>query len=363
MEIRPSSGVAIGDDFKAWALHLDGNAPAVARAALHLSSTLDLDEALSIAVMHLDEALDGLPFVVVVPGEDERKRPRLAVGGGPWSSATKAAAESLLRESLPESNSAETRVVVNWDASSSMPVPSSGEEPLSSQLRSVTLVAHGSPLGVIGVALPSDFVPKRTLERMNALRVPIALALYNAMTHARLRGLAFRDCLTGLYNRRAFEEMMEIEVAHARRHSRPLSLLALDVDHLKGINDRFGHDAGDVVLAEVAKILSRLVRDCDLPARTGGDEFSVILPNTGRGPAEFIALRLRAGLQCNVAVPGVGALHVAVSIGIACCAEGEVLHAITIRRSADEALYGEKKHHTGILQAFLGTPDPDDEMD
>jgi two-component system cell cycle response regulator len=130
----------------------------------------------------------------------------------------------------------------------------------------------------------------------------------------------------------------------------------LDVDQLKVINDRFGHDSGDVVLSEVARLLSRLVRDCDLPARTGGDEFAVILPDTAGESAKFIALRLRGGLRCDVAIPGLGELTVAVSIGTASSGGGDLLDANELRRSADEALYGQKKQRANILPRIHADP-------
>lgn len=356
MEIRPSGAVATGEEFSDWAVNLDGNAPTLARAALHLSSTLDLDEALGIAVLHLEEILGGLPFAIIVPGEDERKYPRLAVGGSPWNPGVRNSAESLLRESLPEFKFAARGLIVNWDLGEPGSAQPRRTGSLDSKFRVVTLEAHGSSLGVIGVAVPVEGLADRVLATIESFRAPISHALYNAKMHARLRSLAFRDCLTGLYNRRAFEEMMEVQVAHARRHNRPLSLLMLDVDQLKVINDRFGHDSGDVVLSEVARLLSRLVRDCDLPARTGGDEFSVILPDTAGESAKFIALRLSAGLRCDVAIPGLGALTVAVSIGTASSGGDDLLDANELRRSADEALYGQKKERANTLPRVHADP-------
>jgi diguanylate cyclase (GGDEF)-like protein len=344
MRIRTPDVAAAGEQARRWASGLNGNAASVAQAALHLATTLDLDEAIAIAIRHLERAVDGLPVALAVIGEPGREGPRLVVGGGPWTPALRAGAESLLREALSFRPAAEDRaLVVNWAAS---PAPAltaiDGLEP-GGPLGSASLEIGGERLGVIGVHAPRGASRESSLSKIEGLKAPIGLAIRNALQHARLRGLAFRDSLTGLYNRRAFDEMLEVQVSAARRHDRPLSLLTLDVDRLKAINDRFGHEAGDAVLREVGRILSSLVRGCDLPARTGGDEFAVILPDTGREHAEILARRLRRRLQCHVIVPGLGALDAAVSIGVASAAASGTEGIRTLRRAADDALYAEKR--------------------
>jgi len=100
------------------------------------------------------------------------------------------------------------------------------------------------------------------------------------------------DGLTGVYNRRAFEELLEAEISRSSRFRRPLSLLMVDLDQLKVVNDRLGHQAGDQVLKEVARTLRTSVRNCDAVARYGGDEFAIILVETGKTDAMTTANRL-----------------------------------------------------------------------
>ncbi len=122
-----------------------------------------------------------------------------------------------------------------------------------------------------------------------------ALRLGETLTE--LRRLATRDALTGVWNRGEFSRMLADEVARARRFGRPLALVMLDVDHFKAINDTHGHPAGDVVLAEVARRLGGEVRKTDRLARFGGEEFAVLLVETGAAEALTLARRLLAALE------------------------------------------------------------------
>jgi diguanylate cyclase (GGDEF)-like protein/PAS domain S-box-containing protein len=112
-------------------------------------------------------------------------------------------------------------------------------------------------------------------------------------TNKRLEDLAARDPLTGLLNRRAFDERLQQEISRARRHDATLSAFILDVDHFKQINHAEGHNVGDALLAELAGIITQGVRDSDVVARYGGDEFIVLAPETSRAGALAVAERIR----------------------------------------------------------------------
>ena len=152
------------------------------------------------------------------------------------------------------------------------------------------------------------------------------------------RWMATTDLLTGLLNRRAFLESTGREVARAKRYNDALSVILLDVDHFKHINDRRGHAAGDMVLAAVGKLLNTAVRTCDIVARWGGEEFVLVLPSTTLEGAEQVAERVRELLECAEIKDGNGDLvPVTASFGVATYMGGETLEQIVDR--ADRAMY------------------------
>ena len=169
-----------------------------------------------------------------------------------------------------------------------------------------------------------------------------------------LESLATHDELTGLYNRRHFEVCMSAELARYQRHQRPLSLLMLDVDHFKSINDSFGHAAGDRVLARIgASCLAVGKRESDVAARIGGEEFAVLLPETNADAARAVAERLRYVVRDNAPVIDGRRLEVTVSIGVAEAAPG-VSQTQALMEAADQALYAAKR--AGRNRVCVATP-------
>jgi diguanylate cyclase (GGDEF)-like protein len=149
--------------------------------------------------------------------------------------------------------------------------------------------------------------------------VPLAagallVALRIEARHEGLRLMSERDALTGLGNRRLLNDRLHYEIARHRRHSRRFSVLALDLDGFKQVNDRFGHPAGDEILREVAKALQKAVRDQDTVVRMGGDEFCVLAPEIGWEDAERLAERLE--LAVETAVGGLDMLGVSVGFAV-----------------------------------------------
>jgi two-component system cell cycle response regulator len=150
-----------------------------------------------------------------------------------------------------------------------------------------------------------------------------------------------RDALTGLPNRRAFDEELAREVARAGRTGAPLALVVLDVDRFKAVNDGHGHPAGDAVLREVAARAAAAVRRGDLAARIGGEEFALLLPGADLAGAAELAGRVRAAVAGAPVPAGAGALAVTVSLGCAALAPGEPAEALLAR--ADARLYEAKR--------------------
>jgi diguanylate cyclase (GGDEF)-like protein len=163
-----------------------------------------------------------------------------------------------------------------------------------------------------------------------------ALAARNRRLMSQLRAEARVDPLTGLLNRRGFEERFEAELARGRRDGGELAVVAVDVDRFKSINDQFGHDVGDRVLTWIAETIGRQTRASDLTARMGGDEFLIVLPATGVDAAADFADRLRAAVAAGSRqLPQ--DLEVSISAGVVAGPADPALSA-----AADRALYEAK---------------------
>ena len=161
----------------------------------------------------------------------------------------------------------------------------------------------------------------------------------------KLRELAFRDGLTGLYNHRYFQDVMDKEVARAERYDRPLSLILFDIDFFKKINDSYGHPFGDIVLKQISRSVEMLVRKSDVVARYGGEEFAVVLPETGLKGAYVLAERLREGVAgLQICADGITA-RVTVSAGLTTFNPRQSTdEKAKIVEAADQALYQAKEN-------------------
>lgn len=171
--------------------------------------------------------------------------------------------------------------------------------------------------------------------------------------NARLQQLSFSDALTGVANRRAFEERLKVEFGKADRTQHSLALLMIDVDNFKRLNDLFGHGYGDEVLQRVAVSIARSTRMLDLPARYGGEEFAVLMPGASLGGAIAVAERIRRELQME---------HweerpVTVSIGIA-LVDPAMVDSMALVGSADLALYAAKETGKDRFTVYQGQGAP-----
>ena len=209
---------------------------------------------------------------------------------------------------------------------------------LRAQLR-----VRGRTVGVMTVGTMVDRLFNASdLLFMAAVADQVGIAIDRARQFA---SEARTDHLTGLANRREFERVMEREVALAERHGRRLSLMMIDLDNLKRINDRLGHSAGDGALRLVAQQLLRVVRASDLCARVGGDEFAVAMPETDLDRARDVALRLRRAVdQAGLGLKAPE--HVDVSVGIAAWRPGQDWQ--TVYQAADTDLYEDKRRRKTV---------------
>jgi diguanylate cyclase (GGDEF)-like protein len=158
----------------------------------------------------------------------------------------------------------------------------------------VPLIKDDKVLGVLSVEAESGAaLDESDVDLLNALAGSLAVAIDNARLHAEVKLMAMTDVVSGLANRRAFDDYLQSEMLRASRYNQPVSLIILDLDSFKEYNDKWGHPAGDVRLRAIADMLRANVREPDVAARYGGEEFAVILPNTSKAGAMRLAERLR----------------------------------------------------------------------
>ncbi|HXI59717.1 MAG TPA: GGDEF domain-containing protein [Polyangia bacterium] len=170
------------------------------------------------------------------------------------------------------------------------------------------------------------------------LKARVARILAAVAREASLRADAMIDSLTGLANHRSFSQSLEREVERSRRYELPLSLMTVDLDRLKAINDQHGHAAGSDAIRLTGRVLAGAVRKFEVVARQGGDEFAVILPNTGAPEARLLAERIRAEIAAQV----IHGVRLSASIGIASFGE-RAPDATALVKASDEALYRAKR--------------------
>ncbi len=182
------------------------------------------------------------------------------------------------------------------------------------------------------------------------------------MTNRLLAEVSARDALTGLYNRWYVMDKIEAEINRSIRHGSPLSLLMMDLDHFKRVNDTYGHTAGDQVLQSVGKLLRECCRVYDVAGRYGGEEFCLLLPETTLGSTPVVAERIRQRLEMTEVTIGGASLIVTASIGVAGIdtAAGESLLSPTaLIDRADRALYAAKnqgRNRVAMWDAELREP-------
>jgi diguanylate cyclase (GGDEF)-like protein len=229
--------------------------------------------------------------------------------------------------------------------------------PGATNLVVVPLSAEGRSLGALVVENNSGGrIQRRVVSGLERSASYAALALRNAWLLEQVQRLAATDGLTKIANRRTFEATLEREVARATRSAEHVSLVMVDIDHFKVLNDTHGHQAGDEVLRNVAAALSCECRDFDTPARYGGEEFAVILPGCGPEEAAEIAERLRRSVS---AAPSIVPITASAGVSTYPSHAGD---ADTLVRAADEALYASKHAGRDQTTVSLGVP-PEAQVD
>jgi diguanylate cyclase (GGDEF)-like protein len=200
---------------------------------------------------------------------------------------------------------------------------------------------------IIGSLNQADFSPERfspgiDTSLLEQLAVKVSLCLSNVTAHEKLRYMAFHDPLTGLLNRRVMETVLQREFNRARRYKSPLSVVFIDLNDFKAVNDTYGHDCGDDLLQFLGSNLVKMSRDSDVVARFAGDEFVLILPETTAENAEHLMERVCTYLKSTPLKVGAKAITCTISYGVACSRDPLLRDPAALLKAADERLYEAK---------------------
>jgi diguanylate cyclase (GGDEF)-like protein len=219
------------------------------------------------------------------------------------------------------------------------------------------LTTHKDYMGELTFSRSTRF-REHELANIEGLISTLVYPLRNAVRYTEALAAAFRDPLTGAGNRIALDKTLEREVELAKRHNQPLSVLMLDIDHFKNVNDTFGHAMGDEVLKRVVKSITASIRQTDMCFRYGGEEFLIMLANADTKGAHRIAERIRSSIEESIFTHAKGSLSITSSIGSATLYPQDTMHSICER--ADNALYkaknsGRNRVITDSEEALLAT--------
>ncbi len=183
------------------------------------------------------------------------------------------------------------------------------------------------------------FEPGKDTSLLEQLAIKVSLCLSNVTAHEKLKFLAFHDPLTELLNRRVMESVLKREFSRSKRFERVLSLIFIDLDDFKMINDTYGHDAGDAILKYVAEKLVKLTRETDVVSRYAGDEFVVILPETELNKANNLLKRIQNYFKNNPIEFNGEQIAVSISFGAASTKDSEIVNSDFLLKKADQRLY------------------------
>ena len=203
------------------------------------------------------------------------------------------------------------------------------------------IIYKNSLLGILILVCSEPFLAQ-SISKFKFFNQELSLAFRNAITHEQMTSFAAIDALTGLYNRRFGIRRLDEEFNRAIRYSMPLSLLMIDIDHFKIVNDTYGHLTGDKVLVNISKIALNAIREGDVLLRYGGEEFLCVLPGAGHDDATRIAERIRIMTMNSHTNYAQQEIKVTVSIGVATFPHDNINNSEQLIKLSDEAMYEAK---------------------
>jgi diguanylate cyclase (GGDEF)-like protein len=335
----------LGAEFNKMSRELEGRLGELGQERLRLelslrrigetfASNLDRDALLEIVVRTAVDAVDAQGGHALLERADDGELEPVATVGTGGGADRPAAAFEAERRVLAVGEPA----LANLDSGHALAHPLRAGPAAGAQADAVT--------GVISVWRPERAFTHRERELFHYLAGQAAVSIENVGLHETVERQAVTDELTGLSNRRRFQETLAAEVERSKRFGQELGLVMLDIDDFKAVNDNYGHQQGDVVLREVAKILRASSREIDEPARYGGEELAVVLPGTDIEGAHNLAERVRAGIAALrlpiVGDEGAEPLRITASFGAAALSDATG-NSRALVAAADEALYEAKR--------------------
>ena len=269
-----------------------------------------------------------------------------------WSQTLMQAGESITHSQF-ELVEKQSLPPFNWDQGEQLVKPQLPDQELSLAL---PLRIHDKTVGVLIVSFCEEFsLGRDNLEVLESAMAHLALALRGTWLYKQVKSRAERDGLTGLYNRRYFDDRLEHEIQRHDRYGHEFALIMLDIDHFKAINDTHGHLVGDDILRGLAELLAEELRFVDCLARYGGEEFVVILPYTSGEKAQALAERLRQLIAEQSFCEAESKLKITASFGVTTFVSGQQITCQELLAQVDKALYCAKDQgrDCAVLQPYM----------
>jgi len=288
---------------------------ALSRLGEVLAATRDRQAMVS-ALLETTTTYLGAPtgvFYVVVAGSERLRAMETTGGAGPVDGLGELVGPA--RGLAGAASLAGTAVL--WPRDGDDVAPCAGEPDAGGGALAIPLRSGGHPFGVLGFYGRSVPFDDEDVDSVEILVRQAETAIENSFLYEEAVRLSLTDGMTGLWNRRNFDLRLESELSRAVRFAEPFAVAFVELDQMKLVNDRHGHQAGDTVLIELARRLTEAVREVDLVARWGGDEFTLLLPKTGLDGALLLAEKIRAGVGNTPFNVDTASLDITISVGVA----------------------------------------------